>query len=255
MLLTASACNREPTPAAVADGLPVSPAPIVRGAFLARTYQAKTGVMPYRLFVPKSYDSRQRHPLILWLHGGGGSGSDNEAQIGGDQVAGTHTWTTPERQAEHPAFVLVPQTASGWVPADKPDLAPNLAAVIEILDVVTAEFSIDERRIYVLGQSIGGRGVWNLVSNRPDLFAAAVVVCPVPGDITRVSRVVNLPIWIFQGDADGAPAVSGSRALVAALKAAGGRPRYTEYPKVGHDIWTRVFNEPEIVPWLFAQSR
>ena len=43
--------------------------------------------------------------------------------------------------------------------------------------------------------------------------------------------------------------------LVAALKAAGGQPRYTEYPRAGHDIWVRAFNEPEIVPWLFAQSR
>ena len=124
-----------------------------------------------------------------------------------------------------------------------------------ILDGVTREFSIDPRRIYALGQSMGGNGVWNLASNKPDRFAAAVLVCPALSNIAQAPRAVSVPIWIFQGDADGPAFVSGSRALVAALKAAGGQPRYTEYPKAGHDIWIRAFAEPEIVPWLFAQSR
>ena len=82
-----------------------------------------------------------------------------------------------------------------------------------------------------------------------------MLLCPALGNLTQASRAVRLPIWIFQGDADDPSFVSGSRALIAALKSAGGQPRYTEYPKAGHDIWVRVFNEPEIVPWLFAQSR
>jgi predicted peptidase len=225
------------------------------GEFIARSHQSAAGQMPYRLFIPRGYDPQKRYPLILWLHGAGGSGTDNEGQIAGDQIPGTHTWTTAERQAERPAFVLVPQTTGAWASSTVPDRSPALAEVTSILDSVQREFAIDPRRVYALGQSIGGLGVWNLVSNAPERFAAAVLLCPVPGDISRAGRASRLPIWIFQGDQDGASFVAGSRALVAALKAAGGQPRYTEYPNVGHDIWTRVFAEPEIVPWLFSQSR
>ncbi len=253
IVMAASACEPEPPPVPSVSAGPALPP---RGEFVARSYPAKTAVMPYRLFIPKDYDPQQRYPLILWLHGAGGSGTDNASQIAGDQVPGTSTWTTPELQAAHPAFVLVPQAASGWAaPITTPDLGPNLAVVVQILDAVTAEFSIDSRRIYALGQSIGGGGAWNLISNEPDRFAAAVILCPVPGNLTRAARVATMPVWIFQGDVDSAALVEGSRALVKALRAAGGKPRYTEYPKVGHDIWTKVFNEPDLVPWLFAQSR
>jgi poly(3-hydroxybutyrate) depolymerase len=100
--------------------------------FMARTFRTTAVTMPYRLFIPKNYDPKQRYPLLLWLHGAGGTGTDNAAQIAGDQTAGTQTWTTPDRQARHPAFVLAPQSADArWVTDRlKPDLPPILAAVI-----------------------------------------------------------------------------------------------------------------------------
>ena len=67
------------------------------------------------------------------------------------------------------------------------------------------------------------------------------------------ASVVHVPLWVFSGGADDL-ATTLSRGLIAAVKQAGGHPRYTEYPGAGHDIWTRVFDEPEIVDWLFGQS-
>jgi hypothetical protein len=43
--------------------------------------------------------------------------------------------------------------------------------------------------------------------------------------------------------------------MIAAIRAAGGKPRYTEYPGIGHAIWDRVFSEPGLVEWLFAQHK
>jgi predicted peptidase len=256
MALTACACGQEPPPEPKAMPSPTPPpAPTPRGEFLARTPPAAGGALPYRLFVPKGYDPQQRYPLILWLHGAGGIGSDNAAQIAGDQVPGTHAWATPERQAEHPAFIVVPQSPGVWTSTSVPDLGPHLAAVSRILDGLAVEFSIDPNRVYVLGQSNGGYGAWNLISNHPERFAAAVLVCPIKGNLARAARAASLPIWIFLGSHDSPAIVEGSRAMVAALRAAGGQPRFTEYPDAGHDIWTRVFSEPEIVPWLFAQRR
>ena len=223
--------------------------------FIRRVQHSYNNAVPYRLFVPKNLVAERRYPLILWLHGGGGTGTDNVKQIEGDQVPGTRTWTSPERQATYPAFVLVPQSAGAWADLSTPELGPRLAVVVQILDALLSEFPIDPKRVYVLGQSLGGSGVWNLISNKPERFAAAIILCPNPGNLTQAARAATVPIWIFQGATDDFGRVPGSRALVAALKQAGGHPRYTEYPNVGHEIWTRVFAEPEIVLWLFAQSR
>ena len=166
-------------------------------------HSAPEGTLPYRLFVPGEFDLAKRYPLILWLHGASGSGNENERQVAGDQLPGPQTWITPKQQAEHPAFVLVPQTNSGWALPDTDGLTPSLAMVLQILDAVTAEYPIDPRRIYVLGQSMGGSGVWSLVTLHPQRFAAAVLVCPVIYHGARAAKAAGVPMWIFIGDRDG----------------------------------------------------
>jgi predicted peptidase len=223
--------------------------------FVARVYPRASAkkVMPYRLFVPPSYTKEQRYPLVLWLHGAGGAGTDNLAQISGDQIRGTRIWTNPVNQAEYPAFVLVPQSPGNWIEyVDR--LSPELRMVVGILESVTAEFNIDPERIYVAGQSDGAYATWNLISQRPDLFAAAIPLCG-GGDSRSAKQLAKMPVWVFHGTRDDVIPVSESRKMIAAIQKAGGRPRYTEYRDAGHDIWTRAFSEPEIVSWLFAQHK
>src|SRR6185295_16288314 len=101
--------------------------------------------MPYRIFVPATYDKPREYPLILWLHGSGSVGNDNFKQISGASLPGTHTWTAAQVQAKYPAFVLAPQSRSGSWEADMP-------LVVEILESLKTEFNIDSARIYVAGQ-------------------------------------------------------------------------------------------------------
>jgi predicted peptidase len=220
--------------------------------FVARMYRAGHETMPYRLFIPAGYDAQKKYPLIMWLHGAGGMGRDNLRQISGDQIPGTRTWTTPDHQARYPAFVLVPQSQGDWADVNRDRLGDSLALAVRILDVLTSEFSIDPRRLYVAGQSNGGYGVWDLITKRPELFAAAVPVCG-GGDPARATRIVTVPVWAFHGAADTNIPVTASRQMVAAIRKAGGHPRYTEYPGAGHDIWTRALAEPGLIDWLFAQ--
>jgi predicted peptidase len=215
--------------------------------FVARSYVKGRETMPYRLFTPQGYDRQKTYPLIIWLHGGGGVGDDNRRQIVGDQIPGTRTWTDTATQAKHPAFVLVPQSAQVWS-------AHSLDLVVEILDALSHESSIDPHRIYVAGQSIGGIAVWDLITRKPERFAAAILVCG-GGDPVLAGRVAKMPIWVFHGDIDRVIPVTAGRQVVAAVQKAGGSPRYTEYKGAGHDIWTRAFAEPGLVDWLFAQRR
>jgi predicted peptidase len=125
---------------------------------------------------------------------------------------------------------------------------------LEVVDALRREFAIDERRIYVTGQSMGGAGVWNVITYRPQFFAAAVPCCGSlsPDDGTGS---IATPLWNFHGDSDKTVPVSASRDRIAARRKAGGHPLYTEYAGVDHNVWEWAFTEPELVPWLFSQRR
>jgi predicted peptidase len=222
--------------------------------FVARSYRIGRETMPYRLFTPTGYDQQRKYPLVVWLHGAGGAGRDNLRQISGDQIPGTRTWTRPENQAKYPAFVLAPQSPGRWAELGDDTLSAPLLLVVEIVDLLKSQLSIDPQRIYVAGQSDGGFGVWDVIIKRSELFAAAIPVCG-GGDPTRAARVARMPIWAFHGDADETIPVTASRQMVQAVTKAGGSPRYTEYKGMGHDVWTRAFAEPGLVDWLFAQHR
>src|SRR4249920_569152 len=83
--------------------------------YVARTYTSGAQTMPYRLFVPKGYDKTKQYPLIVWLHGAGGTGSDNLRQVSGEQIPGTRLWVSDASQAKHPAFVVAPQSDTAWI--------------------------------------------------------------------------------------------------------------------------------------------
>lgn len=224
--------------------------------FVAREYQSATGVkLPYRLFVPATAKRDEELPLILYLHGRGGAGTDNRKQISGGNALGTHIWIEPGALERHPAFVLAPQIpeSSTWH-SSRDEPSPQVAALFELLDELRSELRIDARRVYVVGQSLGGYGAWDLIARHPDLFAAAVPLCG-GGDTKRILSARNVAVWAFHGAKDATVRAARSREMVAALRTVNSSVRYTEYPDVGHDVWTRAFGERDLPEWMFAQRR
>lgn len=219
-------------------------------------------VMPYRLFRPASTG---KLPLLVYLHGSGGLGDDNERQLGLGNIFGTRVWLLPENQKSYPCYVLVPQTNRGWVRYDPekmqkdvyemiPGPGQGVSLALEIIDEVRHRYSIDEQRIYVLGQSMGGAGTWNMIASRPGFFAAAVPLC---GSISKDDGTASIetPLWNFHGGSDQTVPVSTSRDRIAARRKAGGHPLSTEYAGVDHNVWEWAFTEPALVSWMFSQHR
>ena len=225
--------------------------------FMARVHVGERGTkMPYRLYVPDERVRARPLPLVVYLHGGGGAGNDNLRQISGGNTAGTRLFASASVQAKHPAFVVAPQMPAGdsWSNFDSDTPGSYATLVLELIAMLSKEFKIDADRVYLTGQSLGGGGTWDLVSKRPNVFAAAVPLCG-NGNAQRVRAARNVPIWAFHGAQDEVVPVAGSRELVAALKSAGSSVKYTEYPDVGHDVWTRAYADPQLPDWLFAQKR
>jgi predicted peptidase len=222
--------------------------------FVPGVYKKHGGTMPYRLFVPKDYGPEQKYPLVIWLHGAGSAGSDNIGQISLDNKIGTHFWTRPENQEKHPAFVLAPQSQAGWDDNANKGLSGELKMVLEILDIVRKTYSIDPDRMYIAGQSNGGIGSWGMITKKPGLFAAAIPLCGA-GNPKLAARAAATAVWAFHGAKDDIIPPEYSRSMIAEVKRAGGKPRYTEYKDLGHEIWDRVFQEPDLEEWLFAQHK
>jgi len=214
----------------------------------------------YRLLKPQDYDPQQQYPLVLFLHGAGERGDDNQAQL--KHVV--RVFVTPENRRKYPCFVLAPQCPRGekWAAVKwgapqhtlSSQPAPAMDLTLRLIDQLLEKYSIDRDRLYVMGLSMGGYGTWDVIARRPDLFAAAVPMCG-GGDEKTAPRIAGLPIWNFHGAEDRVVPAARSRRMIAALKAAGGNPRYTEYPGCGHNCWDRAIAEPELLPWLFSQRR
>jgi poly(3-hydroxybutyrate) depolymerase/lysophospholipase L1-like esterase len=230
-------------------------------AFEARVFSgANGGQLAYRLLKPVGYDASRRYPLVLFLHGAGERGSNNVAQL----KHGLRGFAAPEFQARQPVFVMAPQVPleQKWSNTDwnapKSELpgqpASALRLAMDALAALQEEFRIDADRIYVTGLSMGGYGTWDAICRYPGYFAAAVPVCG-GGDEAKVAVVKDLPIWCFHGDQDKAVPVARSRNMIEAIRRAGGQPRYTEYPNVGHNSWDNAYGDPALYEWLFAQRR
>ena len=222
--------------------------------FQARIFRDLSGhSLPYRLFVPTSHSVSETYPLIIYLHGQAGRGTDNVKQISKGNFHGSHTWIQPEMQKEYPAFVVAPQSKNGWfVSGALKNLSEDLQGVVELIDDLCNEFPIDERRLYVMGQSVGGFAVWSLVHHKSNLFAAAVPIAW--GFHSRVTEAEEeIPIWTFSGEKDGS--VKGTRNLVESFRQKGWDIKYTEYPDKGHVIWHQVYSDPDLQEWIFKQKR
>jgi predicted peptidase len=240
-------------------------APLVRCAqltkddieFRKKAYTDKTGArLPYRLYVPLGYDANRKYPLLLWLHGGDGRGSDNVKQLAGNNQIATHFFASDAVQLKLPMFILLPQCPSGdnWSDPDLNQPTKWLELTMHALSEVQKEFSIDPDRLYLAGQSMGGLGVWSTLQAYPARWGAAIILSAYD-NFTDIKVLAQTPLWVFQGVDDQTVPVTLVRDMMKQLRKAHANLRYTEYPRMDHEVWKKAFAEPDLVTWLSAQKR
>ena len=194
----------------------------------------------YLLYLPPGYQaSEKRWPLMLFLHGSGESGT-NLARV---KVHGPPK--VVESKPDFPFILVSPQSAGrGW----------NAELLNELLDQIMKDYRVDADRVYLTGLSMGGFGTWSLAAAHPEKFAAVAPICG-GGNTNDAAKLAKLPIWVFHGAKDKTVPPERSKAMVEAIKAAGGNPQFTLYPEAGHDSWTVTYDNPEFYTWLLKQKR
>lgn len=227
----------------------------------------------YRILYPENYNAKRSYPLIVYLHGAGFRGNDNQLQLGiGSKYYGVaKDFLRDSVRKKYPAIVVFPQCPADSTWNKFPPSPPfdTTAAVNHRMNMLTlstperlvkllmdslAEHHIaDRKRIYLGGTSLGAFGAYDLVVHYPDYFAAVFMLCGQANVVLYPQKAPQVPIWIFHGAIDDVINIWPDRALAKALQKVGAKnAKYTELPGLKHDIEARVFAEPGLFSWLFS---
>jgi len=214
--------------------------------FLDKTYKGADGTEhKYVLFVPKAYKKGTPTPTILFLHGAG------ETKGGSKMPVEVGIGTAIKKHEDKFQFItIIPQApVRGWQAGGKSaDMALGILADVE------KAYSVDPKRVYLTGLSMGGFGTWSLAAAHPDKWAAIAPICG-GGNTATAEKIKDIPVWCFHGGADPTVKPEQSQKMIEALKAAGAKPKYTEYPGVGHNSWDKAYATDELYTWFLEHKK
>ena len=225
--------------------------------------------LPYRILLPENYDAAKTYPLIVFLHGRGESGNDNEKQL----THGAKLFLQDSIRKKYPAIVVFPQCAATnywsnvqavatgtkngkrsfyFVPDG--DATSQMKLVMGLVDNIIRRYPVKTKQVYAMGLSMGGMGVYELVRRKPGVFAAAVAICGGAHPATA-KQIRKTNWWIFHGAKDDVVLPEYSQQMADALQKAKASVKFTLYPNANHNSWDAAFAEPQLLQWLFQQRK
>lgn len=235
-----------------------------KNEYLYKVHKTAKLDLPYRLMYPSKI--QKKYPLLIFLHGSGERGTDNEKQL----VHGSK-WIQ-KNLADYPAIAIFPQcpTNDYWSNVtittnaqgqrkfeftEEAKATPAMTALMSLIEEMSQKPYIDPSRIYVMGLSMGGMATIELMWRMPGKFAAAAPICGGGTPSRSKAMAETKAIWLFHGDKDSVVPVDHSRALNKELSKFSKNVKYTEYPGLDHNSWDNVFAEPDFFKWMFAQKK
>lgn len=227
----------------------------------------KSDSLRYRILFPEDYKTGKKYPLILFLHGRGEQGSDNQSQL----RHGASLFLADSIRHRFKALVVFPQCpindywSNVFITEDsikkrhfqfRTDGEPTwaMSALMALMDTLEGRFNLDKTQVFAGGLSMGGSGVLELIRRKPRTFAAAFSICGGANPATA-KQIRHTPLWIFHGLKDDVMVPELSILLVKKLKKYQPKVRLTLYPEANHNSWDSAFREPDLLPWLFSHRK
>ena len=196
--------------------------------------------LKYLISYPEEFNESKKYPLVIFLHGAGtrSDTTDNLKNNG-------NLLNIIKRQDERSYITLAPLCPKG---ADWFELMKTLIALTE----KTRDLPyIDETRVHITGNSMGGYGTWEFATLRPDWVASAMPVCG--GGIGGFAKnLVDVPIRTFHGLCDQVVDPIESMQMAKAVNLAGGHAELILFPKLKHNCWEKVYSDERNYDWLLS---
>ena len=235
--------------------------------FEKHTFVYRGDTLLYRLLLPENYNPGKMYPMVLFLHGSGERGNDNEAQL----IHGAEFFLRDSVRKNFPAFIVFPQCASqdSWAnTSSKNDSSgkriiqfkttgkatKSMWLVERLVKNIINLYPVTRKQLYVGGLSMGGMGTFDIVRRNPKLFIAAFPICG-GADSSIAHKIKNVHWWIFHGAKDQTVNPMYSEIMVNALQQEKASVLFTLYPEAGHNSWDNTFAEPGLLPWLFSNIK
>ena len=223
--------------------------------------------LPYRILLPQKIIKGEKYPLVIFLHGIGERGNDNELQL----IHGSTLFLKENNLKKFPSYVIFPQCPidSTWPKllentkgieyhleqySNNPKENKTLELLEKLIKFLTDNSQINTSKIYVGGLSMGGMGTYELVYRNPFLFAAAFSICGAANP--SIARKLSYTNWkIFHGDSDVVVPVTHSINMFDSIKTYSSNVSLKIYPGVNHNSWENVFEEPDFLNWLYSNEK
>jgi len=228
--------------------------------FDSRQFSSKQGTsINYRLLKPIAVDAKKSYPLVVVLHGSHAVGTDNSTQMG----ILAKIWAREDIYSNYPAYVIAPQFPSRSsnykidpktnVLVSEPQACLNDALML--IDSLCKEFPIDQKRIYIIGHSMGASGAINSLSLRPNMFAAAVSASGIP-NFTNLDILSQTPIWLIHGNKDTENPMDSDVLLYQTIQKRNGKKlKFDEVEGMEHELWPGLFLTDALPKWLFSHRK
>ena len=195
--------------------------------------------LEYLISYPEGFEEDKKYPLVIILHGAGTRGKPIDALRNNPAVV-----NLLKRQDARGYILLAPHCKSG-------DWNEWMNILIRLVETYREIPYIDETRVYLTGNSMGGYGTWALATLRPDWFASAMPVCG--GGIAGFAKnLVNLPIRAFHGLCDKTVDPIESLQMAKAVNLHGGHAELILFPDLAHNCWDTVFSDEKNYDWLLS---
>jgi len=236
--------------------------------YIKKLFKKNTDSIPYRILLPKKFNPNIEYPLIVFLHGAGERGNDNESQL----YHGSNYFLSYEFRNSFPSILVFPQCPknSYWAkikgipnpkyPTKKRGFSnnlpnnPQLLIVESLLSDLEKTYKINSDKRYIAGLSMGGMGTFELIARNPNYFAAGIAICG--GANPKWAKFFNnTPLWIFHGMKDNVVPPELSINMFNAIKVYNPNSKLTLYENIGHNSWDEALKEADIMSWLFSHEK
>lgn len=212
--------------------------------FYKETFTLGNTTIPYRK--ANIQGSEGKASLVIYLHGGSSKGNDNETQLNEPAVQSICSWLSRNNQK---TIMIVPQC-----PKDKSWLGTMLPVLKGLLQTFIDRGVADERRVYILGGSMGGTGTWNMLASYPDFFAAAMPVAGNPSGL-NAEKVKETPIYTVMGTADVIMKIDNVESFLSEMDLYGAEYQFDIEEGWTHENVCKQSYTDERLQWVFSHTK